>query len=46
LEEEEEMWFNEEDDFDEGEAIVPAANINKKITQDPIDSLGKYPHVF
>ncbi|XP_014226663.1 serine/threonine-protein phosphatase 4 regulatory subunit 3 isoform X2 [Trichogramma pretiosum] len=25
LDEEEEMWFNEEEDFDEGEAVVPAA---------------------
>ncbi|XP_033226911.1 serine/threonine-protein phosphatase 4 regulatory subunit 3 isoform X2 [Belonocnema kinseyi] len=25
LDEDEEMWFNEEEDFDEGEAVVPAA---------------------
>ncbi|KAL1122653.1 hypothetical protein AAG570_002980 [Ranatra chinensis] len=43
LDEEEEMWFNEDDDFDEGEAVVPAAAsniINKKITQE-LDSIGK-----
>ncbi|KAF6199172.1 hypothetical protein GE061_007197, partial [Apolygus lucorum] len=43
LDEEEEMWFNEDDDFDEGEAVVPAPAsnvINKKITQE-LDSLGK-----
>ncbi|XP_014255076.1 serine/threonine-protein phosphatase 4 regulatory subunit 3 isoform X2 [Cimex lectularius] len=42
LDEEEEMWFNEDDDFDEGEAVVPAASniINKKATQE-IDSIGK-----
>ena len=26
LDEDEEMWFNEEEDFDEGEAVVPAAS--------------------
>ncbi|XP_044728570.1 serine/threonine-protein phosphatase 4 regulatory subunit 3A isoform X2 [Chrysoperla carnea] len=26
LEEEEEMWFNEDEDFEDGEAVVPAAN--------------------
>uniref|UniRef100_A0A069DZI9 Protein to be involved in carbohydrate metabolism n=1 Tax=Panstrongylus megistus TaxID=65343 RepID=A0A069DZI9_9HEMI len=43
IDEEEEMWFNEDDDFDEGEAVVPAAAsniINKKITQD-LDSINK-----
>lgn len=43
LEEEEEMWFNDEDDFDEGEAVVPAATsniINKKLNHE-IDSIGK-----
>uniref|UniRef100_A0A0A9XVC8 Serine/threonine-protein phosphatase 4 regulatory subunit 3 n=1 Tax=Lygus hesperus TaxID=30085 RepID=A0A0A9XVC8_LYGHE len=43
LDEEEEMWFNDDDDFDEGEAVVPAPAsnvINKKITQE-LDSLGK-----
>lgn len=43
LDEEEEMWFNEEDDFDEGEAVVPAATsniINKKLNHE-IDSIGK-----
>uniref|UniRef100_T1I1A0 SMK-1 domain-containing protein n=2 Tax=Rhodnius prolixus TaxID=13249 RepID=T1I1A0_RHOPR len=43
IDEEEEMWFNEDDDFDEGEAVVPAAAsniINKKITQE-LDSIGK-----
>ena len=41
LDEEEEMWFNEEEDFDEGEAVVPAAaadivpaNAGKKINID------------
>lgn len=42
LEEEEEMWFNEDDDFDDGEAVVPAANdiLSKKLDSD-IDSIGK-----
>lgn len=43
LDEEEEMWFNEEDDFDEGEAVVPAANsslINKKLNNE-LEAIGK-----
>uniref|UniRef100_A0A1B6LV67 Uncharacterized protein n=1 Tax=Graphocephala atropunctata TaxID=36148 RepID=A0A1B6LV67_9HEMI len=43
LEEEEEMWFNEEDDFDDGEAVVPANTsniINKKLSSE-LDSIGK-----
>ncbi|PSN32503.1 hypothetical protein C0J52_21946 [Blattella germanica] len=42
LEEEEEMWFNEDDDFDDGEAVVPAANdiLSKKLDSD-IESIGK-----
>lgn len=41
LEEEEEMWFNEDDDFDDGEAVVPAANdiLGKKLESD-MDSIG------
>lgn len=42
LEEEEEMWFNEEDDFDDGEAVVPANTsniINKKLNSE-LDSIG------
>ncbi|GLH05730.1 Serine/threonine-protein phosphatase 4 regulatory subunit 3 [Gryllus bimaculatus] len=42
LEEEEEMWFNEDDDFDDGEAVVPATNeiLGKKLDSD-LDSIGK-----
>lgn len=43
LEEEEEMWFNEEDDFDDGEAVVPANTsniINKKLNSE-LESIGK-----
>lgn len=44
MEEEEEMWFNDEDDFDEGETVVmpPAANdiLTKKLDSD-LDSIGK-----
>lgn len=43
MDEEEEMWFNEDDDFDEGEAVVPAANsslINKKLNSE-LESIGK-----
>ena len=44
LDEEEEMWFNEEDDFDEGEAVVPAPNsnlINKKLNNE-LEAIGKW----
>lgn len=47
LDEEEEMWFNEDEDFDEGEAVVPAAASNiitKKIHE--IDSLGNFLPTF
>ena len=46
LEEEEEMWFNEEDDFDDGEAVVPAANdiLSKKLESD-IDSIGNFTYL-
>ncbi|XP_065220042.1 serine/threonine-protein phosphatase 4 regulatory subunit 3 [Planococcus citri] len=43
LDEEEEMWFNEDDDFDEGEAVVPATNsslINKKLNSE-LEAIGK-----
>ncbi len=46
LDEEEEMWFNEDDDFDEGEAVVPATNsslINKKLNNE-LDAIGKNKH--
>jgi hypothetical protein len=35
------MWFNEDDDFDDGEAVVPAANdiLGKKLESD-MDSIG------
>lgn len=42
LDEEEEMWFNEDDDFDEGEAVVPATNsslINKKLNSE-LEAIG------
>lgn len=47
LEEEEEMWFNEDDDFDDGEAVVPAANdiLSKKLDSD-IDSIGMWVQNF
>lgn len=44
LDEEEEMWFNEDDDFDEGEAVVPATNsslINKKLNNE-LEAIGSY----
>lgn len=47
LEEEEEMWFNEDDDFDDGEAVVPAANdiLSKKLDSD-LDSIGLWIQSF
>lgn len=43
LEEEEEIWFSEEDDFEDGEAVVPATNdlLGKKLDSD-LDSIGKF----
>lgn len=38
------MWFNEDDDFDEGEAVVPATNsslINKKLNNE-LEAIGSY----
>ncbi|XP_046402598.1 serine/threonine-protein phosphatase 4 regulatory subunit 3 isoform X1 [Ischnura elegans] len=42
LEEEEEMWFNEDDDFDDGEAM-PASNdiLGKKQMESDLDTIGK-----
>lgn len=42
MEEEEEMWFNEDDDFDESESVLPSNNdiLTKKIDTD-LDSIGK-----
>lgn len=43
MDEEEEMWFNEDDDFDDNEAVVPATAtdiLTKKIDTD-LDSIGK-----
>ncbi|XP_063921345.1 serine/threonine-protein phosphatase 4 regulatory subunit 3 [Zophobas morio] len=42
MEEEEEMWFNEDDDFDETESVLPSTNdiLTKKIDTD-LDSIGK-----
>ncbi|GLV33266.1 falafel [Carabus blaptoides fortunei] len=42
LDEEEEMWFNEDDDFEDNEAVVPATNdlLSKKLDPD-LDSIGK-----
>lgn len=43
MDEEEEMWFNEEDDFDDNEAVVPATAtdiLSKKLDTD-LDSIGK-----
>lgn len=41
LEEEEEMWFNEDDDFDDGEAM-PASNdiLGKKQMESDLDTIG------
>uniref|UniRef100_A0A1B6CNK5 Serine/threonine-protein phosphatase 4 regulatory subunit 3-like central domain-containing protein n=1 Tax=Clastoptera arizonana TaxID=38151 RepID=A0A1B6CNK5_9HEMI len=43
LEEEEEMWFNDEEDLDDGEAVVPAnaSNIINKKLNTELDNLGK-----
>ena len=44
LDEEEEMWFNEDEDFDEGEAVVPAPNsnlINNKKLNNELEAIGK-----
>lgn len=43
MDEEEEMWFNEDDEFDDNEAIVPAATndiLSKKLDTD-LESIGK-----
>lgn len=43
MDEEEEMWFNEDDDFDDNEAVVPAATTDiptKKFDPD-LDGIGK-----
>lgn len=42
------MWFNEDDDFDEGEAVVPATNsslINKKLNSE-LEAIGEYTRLF
>lgn len=42
MEEEEEMWFNDEDDYDDNEAIVHATTdiLSKKLDTD-LDTIGK-----
>lgn len=42
MEEEEEMWFNEDDDFDDSETVLPSTNdiLTKKIDTD-IENIGK-----
>lgn len=42
MEEEEEMWFNEEDDFDDTEPVLPPSNdiLTKKLDTD-LESIGK-----
>jgi hypothetical protein len=39
------MWFNEDDDFDDGETVAPATNdiLSKKLDSD-IDSIGMSAH--
>lgn len=45
LDEEEEMWFNDDDDIEDGEAVVPAGNSSELIARNKVDadldSLGK-----
>lgn len=43
MDEEEEMWFNEDDDFDDNEAVVPAttAEILTKKLHPELDNIGK-----
>ncbi|XP_052275212.1 serine/threonine-protein phosphatase 4 regulatory subunit 3A-like isoform X2 [Dreissena polymorpha] len=41
LEEDEEMWFDQEDDVDDGENIVPMSDIHSKLGNDL--ELGKFP---
>ncbi|XP_072390533.1 serine/threonine-protein phosphatase 4 regulatory subunit 3 [Diabrotica undecimpunctata] len=42
MDEEEEMWFNDDDDFEDSETVLPASNdkLAKKIDSD-LDSIGK-----
>lgn len=42
MDEEEEMWFNEDDDFDDSESVLTASNdiLTKKIDTD-LDNIGK-----
>ncbi|XP_028137893.1 serine/threonine-protein phosphatase 4 regulatory subunit 3 [Diabrotica virgifera virgifera] len=42
MDEEEEMWFNDDDDFEDSETVLPASNdkLTKKIDSD-LDSIGK-----
>lgn len=42
MDEEEELWFNDEDDFEDTETVLPAANdmLTKKLDTD-LDSIGK-----
>ncbi|XP_074036901.1 serine/threonine-protein phosphatase 4 regulatory subunit 3 flfl [Leptinotarsa decemlineata] len=42
MEEEEEMWFNEEDDFEDSETVLPTTNdmLTKKLDTD-LDNIGK-----
>ena len=47
LDEEEEMWFNDDDDIEDGEAVVPAGNSSELIARSSkvdadLDSLGKF----
>jgi len=41
LEEDEEMWFDQEDEADEGENIVPMADVLKNKLESEFDPLGK-----
>ena len=41
MEEEEEMWFDQDEDLDEGEAIVPANDIMKTKIDTDFDQINK-----
>lgn len=50
LDEEEEMWFNDEEDIEDGDGVVPASNspelVGRKVEAD-LDSIGKlYRNLF
>lgn len=42
LEEDEEMWFDQEDEADEGDNILPMNDVLKNKIEAEIDQLGKF----